>query len=99
MRVTGSPDTPLQCGWYQQRSQGAGQIVNLSVGGCFVEVPDQSPPTGPLRLHVGLPRAGPVGLSAEVVYSQGGRGCGIRFLGLTDKIRTALAEAVAYYGE
>ena len=89
-------DRALPGGWYHRHVQGQVQIANLCAGGCFAESPDPSPPAGPIRLQVGLPRTGQLWLSAEVVYTRQGRGFGLRFLGLTDEDRAALTDAVAY---
>ncbi len=95
-RRTPSPAIELLQGvWCHHHTECRVQIANLSVGGCFAESQDP-PPSGRIRLQIGLPRTGQIWLSADVVYTHQGRGFGMRFLDVTDEQRAALTEAVAY---
>ena len=87
---------PLQGSWNQGPAFGQLRIANLSAGGCFVEWLDPTPPAGLFRLQVRLLPGGSIWLSGEVVRTQPGVGCGVRFLNLTDDDRRTLTRAVQY---
>ena len=86
----------LQASWHQGRVSGQGRIANLSAGGCFLEPHEFSSPTGRIRVHVGLPRAGGFWLSGDVVHVRQGSGFGVRFTELTEESLAVLNRAVAY---
>ena len=67
---------------------------DLSVGGLYMNTQQELPEGGLLTLR--LPFAeGDVVVNAEVVYSNPGRGVGVRFHGLSDRARAIIERALA----
>jgi hypothetical protein len=67
---------------------------DISVGGLYMNTRQELPEGGLLTLR--LPFAeGDVVVNAEVVYSNPGRGVGVRFHGLTDEARSVIERALA----
>jgi hypothetical protein len=58
-----------------------GEIVDLSMAGCFILTDDKVSPGELIRLEIQQPRSGVLNLWAEVVYQMPEIGFGVRFTG------------------
>lgn len=73
---------------------GVASTKDISAGGLYMNTQAQLPEGGLLTLR--LPFAeGDVVVNAEVVYSNPGRGVGVRFHGLTEQARAVIERALA----
>ena len=75
-------------------STGVASTKDISVGGLYMNTREEIPEGSPLTLRVPFPE-GDVIVNAEVVYSNPGRGVGVRFQGLLEKDRALLERALA----
>ncbi len=72
---------------------GVASTQDISPGGLYMNTQEELPEGGLLTLR--LPFAeGDVVVNAEVVYSNPGRGVGVRFQGLTEKDRALVERAL-----
>ena len=71
----------LQVTWEGLASILKGEIIDLSLTGCFVLTDDQVSPGELIRLEIHQPRTGRLHLWAEVVYQMPEIGFGVRFTG------------------
>ena len=67
---------------------------DLSVGGLYMNTQQELPEGGLLTLRLPFPE-GDVVVNAEVVYSNPGRGVGVRFHGLSERSRAIIERALA----
>lgn len=67
---------------------------DLSVGGLYMNTQQELPEGGLLTLRLPFTE-GDVVVNAEVVYSNPGRGVGVRFHGLSDRSRAIIEGALA----
>lgn len=67
---------------------------DLSVGGLYMNTRQELPEGGLLTLRLPFSE-GDVVVNAEVVYSNPGRGVGVRFHGLSERSRTIIERALA----
>src|SRR3712207_4538400 len=63
---------------------GVASTKDISAGGLYMNTQRELPEGGLLKLRLPLP-GGDVVVDAEVVYSNPGRGVGVRFRGLSDE--------------
>ena len=78
-------------------STGVASTKDISVGGLYMNTRDEMPEGAPLTLRLPFPE-GDVVVNAEVVYSNPGRGVGVRFQGLPEKDRALIERALAGAG-
>ena len=78
-------------------STGVASTKDISVGGLYMNTREEMPEGAPLTLRLPFPE-GDVVVNAEVVYSNPGRGVGVRFQGLPDKDRALIERALAGAG-
>ena len=75
-------------------STGVASTKDLSAGGLYMNTRAELPEGAPLTLRIPFPE-GDVIVNAEVVYSNPGRGVGVRFQGLPEKDRERIERALA----
>jgi hypothetical protein len=82
-------------GFWDGSGTRAGRIVDLSVGGCFVE--SVSPPdTSQQRVRVSVVTAsGQIDIVAEVIYIEAGQGFAVRFVDPLPNVVEILEKEVA----
>ena len=73
---------------------GVASSKDISAGGLYMNTRTELPEGGLLTLRIPFPE-GDVVVNAEVVYSNPGRGVGVRFHGLSEKDRTLMEHALA----
>jgi hypothetical protein len=73
---------------------GVASTKDISPGGLYMNTQAELPEGGLLTLRLPFPE-GDVIINAEVVYSNPGRGVGVRFHGLTEKDRALMERALA----
>ena len=73
---------------------GVASSKDISAGGLYMNTRTELPEGGLLTLRIPFPE-GDVVVNAEVVYSNPGRGVGVRFHGLSEKDRTLMERALA----
>src|ERR687884_1876547 len=73
---------------------GIASTKDISVGGLYMNTQAELPEGGLLTVRIPFPE-GDVVVNAEVVYSNPGRGVGVRFHGLTEKERALMERALA----
>ncbi len=78
---------------------GYGIVVNLSVGGCFLEAREPLRLGARVPLQLDLPLAGWTWLSGQVVHTHRNRGFGVRFVDPTPRDQEALARAVEHLSQ
>lgn len=76
---------------------GVASTKDISVGGLYMNTRAEIPEGSPLTLRLPFPE-GDVIVNAEVVYSNAGRGVGVRFQGLPEKDRALIERALADAG-
>ena len=73
---------------------GVASTKDISPGGLYMNTRADLPEGGLLTMRIPFPE-GDVVVNAEVVYSNPGRGVGVRFHGLTEKDRALMERALA----
>ena len=73
---------------------GIASTKDISPGGLYMNTQKELPEGGVLTLRLPFPE-GDVVVNAEVVYSNPGRGVGVRFQGLTERDRATIERALA----
>ena len=73
---------------------GVASSKDISAGGLYMNTRTELPEGGLLTVRIPFPE-GDVVVNAEVVYSNPGRGVGVRFHGLSEKDRTLMERALA----
>lgn len=73
---------------------GIASTKDISVGGLYMNTQKELPEGGLLTLRLPFPE-GDVVVNAEVVYSNPGRGVGVRFHGLAQHDRETIEQALA----
>lgn len=73
---------------------GVASTKDISPGGLYMNTQSEIPEGSLLTLRLPFPE-GDVVVNAEVVYSNPGRGVGVRFSGLADKDRALMEESLA----
>ena len=73
---------------------GVASTKDISAGGLYMNTQTELPEGGLLTVRLPFPE-GDVIVNAEVVYSNPGRGVGVRFQGLTEKDRALMERALA----
>ncbi len=73
---------------------GVASTKDISPGGLYMNTKSELPEGSLLTIRLPFPE-GDVVVNAEVVYSNPGRGVGVRFSGLTDKDRALMEESLA----
>ena len=73
---------------------GVASTKDISAGGLYMNTQTELPEGGLLTVRLPFPE-GDVIVNAEVVYSNPGRGVGVRFHGLTEKDRTLMERSLA----
>ena len=80
-------------GWWDGSSRQAGRLVDLSMGGCFVESV-QFPSKGQIVVISITVQGGEINVPAEVLYSEVNQGFAVRFVdmpeGVADLLRKEL---------
>lgn len=73
---------------------GVASTKDISPGGLYMNTQAEIPEGSLLTIRVPFPE-GDVVVNAEVIYSNPGRGVGVRFSGLSDKDRVLMEESLA----
>jgi hypothetical protein len=73
---------------------GVASTKDISAGGLYMNTQTELPEGGLLTLRIPFPE-GDVVVNAEVVYSNPGRGVGVRFHGLLEKDRALMEQSLA----
>ncbi len=73
---------------------GVASTQDIGAGGLYMNTQTELPEGGLLTLRLPFPE-GDVVINGEVVYSNPGRGVGVRFHGLSDKDRALMERALA----
>ncbi|HYO63366.1 MAG TPA: PilZ domain-containing protein [Pyrinomonadaceae bacterium] len=73
---------------------GVASTKDISPGGLYMNTQAEIPEGSLLTIRVPFPE-GDVVVNAEVIYSNPGRGVGVRFSGLSDKDRALMEESLA----
>src|SRR5436305_9063576 len=73
---------------------GVASTKDISAGGLYMNTQTELPEGGLLTLRIPFPE-GAVVVNGEVVYSNPGRGVGVRFHGLTEKDRALMERSLA----
>lgn len=74
---------------------GVASTKDLSVGGFYMNTQAELPEGSVLLVRIPLGDGGQVVANAEVIYSNPGRGVGLRFQGLSDANRTLIESELA----
>ncbi|HEX5706314.1 MAG TPA: PilZ domain-containing protein [Pyrinomonadaceae bacterium] len=73
---------------------GVASTKDISPGGLYMNTQSEIPEGSLLTIRIPFPE-GDVVVNAEVIYSNPGRGVGVRFNGLAEKDRALMEEALA----
>lgn len=73
---------------------GVASTKDISPGGLYMNTQADIPEGGLLTIRIPFPK-GDVVVNAEVIYSNPGRGVGVRFSGLSEEDRALMEEALA----
>ena len=78
-----------------QDATGVASTKDISLGGLYINTQASIPVGAMLMVRIPFRPDSEVVCSAEVIYSEPGRGVGLRFRDLTDKARTVLEREVS----
>ena len=84
----------VQGSWHRGAVYYRTHVANLSLGGCFVQSLDQTPPAGPFRLRLHPADGTVVWMTGEVTHFLQNQGFGVQFVDVNDTGREALSKAV-----
>ena len=95
-RVDERVPVSLAVSFEETSSKAEGRVSNISISGCRIENAEQVWVGGIYHLRIHMPTGRLLPLLGEVIYSDSGMSCGVRFVNLSEGERTLITLLIDY---